>query len=63
MSYLKERIEKTIIGKLGFCTCSLSDGLCTGCWRIKHSCDCEEREVSLEVEMIGQFQSRNKHVN
>ena len=63
LNELSARKVKVRAGKFGFCTCSDSSGLCSGCWKIKHRCECIEREVSLEVEMIGQFQSRNKHVN
>jgi len=98
MSYIRERIEKTIraiakaeangkdstiwqdyltelinkldkpkvkakIGKFGFCTCLEGSGLCCGCWKIKHSCECEECEVDPEIEITRQFQNRANDVH
>jgi len=100
MSYIRERIEKTIraiakaeadgkdtsewqkyviglvnrlqnprvrvkVGKFGFCTCSKGkgNGLCCGCWKIKHRCECIEREVDPNIEITRQFQNRANGVH
>jgi len=38
------------LGRFGFCTCELSHGLCTGCWRMIKKCECKEVFVNPEEE-------------
>jgi hypothetical protein len=43
------------MGKFGFCTCLLSSGLCSGCWRVRDACECREIEVDPEEEITRQY--------
>lgn len=56
----RERRIRVRIGSFGFCTCQLSGGLCTGCWKIKIACACRELEVSPE-ETINEQIAKSIH--
>lgn len=43
------------MGKFGFCTCLLSAGLCSGCWRVIDACECKEIELNPEEEITRQY--------
>ena len=51
--------KKTLVkmGKFGFCTCLLTNGLCSGCWKTKNACTCKELEVNPEEVINRQYAS------
>lgn len=60
---LPSNTVKVKIGQFGFCSCLISRGLCTGCWRIIKSCECIQLEVDPEKEMTSQYHARFKNTH
>jgi hypothetical protein len=60
---LKTTRVRVKIGQFGFCTCILSSGLCSGCWKIAKSCKCVEIEVDPEQEITEQYAKHSRGVH
>lgn len=63
ISEIPADMVKVRVGKFGFCTCSEDSGLCCGCWKIRQCCECIEREVEPEEEMLRQYKVNKSGVH
>jgi len=62
---VKESVGKVKVkmGLFGFCTCFISRGLCSGCWKIKQSCACKQLEVNPDEVINQQYTSFIRRTN